>query len=158
MYGTNIIALAFLAALLFLPVNAVAIGISPVYREIFFEPGLNESFYFIMIGKKEGDLLARPYVDGDLVNYTTVPDQAYLIPEGMGVSFIANVELPDSLPPGKHVIRVGVMEEIVSGSGGAQGIAARLGVESLLAVRVPYPSKYLEMRAAVRDESKPPLK
>jgi hypothetical protein len=128
------------------PSNVMAIGMSPIYREIYFEPGLTETFHFIMIGLKDGDLLVRPYAEGDLENYTTVPDQAYLIPASKGIGFSATLTLPDKLKPGIRVLRVGIQEELTSKASGSAGIVAKLGVESLIHVRVPYPAKYLEMK------------
>ena len=137
--------LFFLAGLLVLTPGVLAIGISPVYREIYFEPNLNKTFHFLMIGDRDSDLLVRPYVDGFLANYTTVPDRSYLIPATKGVPFGAVLTLPETMPPGKHMLRVGILEELPSTSSGMQGIVAKLGVESLIALRVPYPAKYLEL-------------
>jgi hypothetical protein len=135
--------LSSLATLLLIVPFSSAIGMSPAYREIYFEPGMEETFHFIMIGNKDSDLLVKPYVDGDLANYTTVPDETYLIPAAKGVGFAATVSLPETLPPGMHMLRVGIMEELPPGT--YSGIVAKLGVESLIGIRVPYPAKYLDM-------------
>jgi len=142
---TRLVLILITGLLIFVP-TARAIGMSPIYREIYFEPGMEETFHFIMIGERDSDLLVRPYASGSLENYTTVPDQSYLIPAGMGIGFAATLNLPEKLKPGMHMLHVGILEELPSGGGGGQGIVAKLGVESLVGVRVPYPAKYLEMK------------
>lgn len=136
--------LSLIAFILIMMPYASAIGMSPAYREIYFEPGMEETFHFIMIGNKESDLLVRPYVEGSLANYTTIPDETYLIPAASGIGFAATVSLPEKLPPGLHMLRIGIMEELPPGT--HAGIVAKLGVESLIGIRVPYPSKYLDMK------------
>jgi len=137
--------------ILMLPHAALAIGVTPIYREIYFEPNLHRNFSIVMIGDAESDKIIRPYVDGDLANYSIIPNRTFLLPKGSSLGLWVTLKLPEKLTPGRHQLHVGPMEENPPSAGGAQGVIARLGVESIIYVNVPFPSKYLDLRMVCQE-------
>jgi hypothetical protein len=135
--------LIFALVLLLLAVPSVqAIGISPPYREIYFEPGLEKNFTFFMIGAPESASVVKPYLEGNMSEFMTVPNRTYFLDEKSSDSFQASMSLPQEYKPGRHKIYVGILEQK---TGGGEGIFARVGIQSIIEVRVPYPAKYIEM-------------
>ena len=144
---TFLVLTALLAFLFFMP-HVQAIGISPVYREVFFEPGYEKNFTFIIIGAPKRPLVVKPYVNGTPAEYAIVPERTYYIGAKDSHAFTIGLKLPQEMEPGKHKLYVGVMEQASSSD---DGIFARIGVESIIEVRVPYPAKYIEFTTRCQD-------
>ena len=146
--------ISFVSAILicfFLAQSASSIGMTPASREIFFEPGLFRNFSFVAIASPKDDILVRPYASGDLANYTRVPDRTYFLIAGESTGMWGEIHLPQEMTPGVHRLGFGIMEETPPVAGGYAGVVAKMGVESLLFVRVPYPSKYVELKMNIED-------
>ncbi|RLI98487.1 MAG: hypothetical protein DRO99_00575 [Candidatus Aenigmatarchaeota archaeon] len=139
--------LCLLLALAFVP-TVSAIGITPAYREIYFEPGLHRNFSFVMIGDLEKDMVVRPITTGDLQDYIILPNRTYYLPARTAIGIWATLDMPESLDPGKYTMKIGFAEKPPEG---IDAIFATVGVQSVISMRVPYPSKYLELKMRCND-------
>jgi hypothetical protein len=116
-----------------------ALGVSPAKVVYGFEPGLEKTISYTVIGSATQEL--EVYVKGDLAQYITLDKQTIKA----GDSFTATLKLPNAVDtPGRRNTYIGVREkvdpELVHGN-----IGTSVVIEVLIAVDVPYPGRYLEL-------------
>lgn len=118
-----------------------ALGIIPARISINFEPGLEKTIEFTVSGASKVTRTLEVVISGELAEYITVDKSNFNLQEDM--RFIVTIKLPDELKPGRNTAYIGVSEEIdMELVGGMFGTA--IVINSLFAVDVPYPGKYLE--------------
>jgi len=118
---------------------SAALGLTPALAEVNYEPGLNFSVGFSVVGA-DADQRIKVYADGDFNDSVTFDKTEIKGREG----FTANIILPDSAPkPGKNRLYIRVSEIKDENS----GLGYRLDVGALIAIYVPYPGKYAEITA-----------
>ncbi|OIO80231.1 hypothetical protein AUJ84_04270 [Candidatus Pacearchaeota archaeon CG1_02_32_132] len=111
-----------------------ALGVSPAYYEIDFQPGLKQVFHFEFFGDYEK---LRVYTEGDLAEYIELSAESL---EGKG-TVNALLQLPENIElPGTHRLYIGAVP-IDTGS----GIGAIADVRGVIKIKVPYPGKYATM-------------
>jgi hypothetical protein len=95
--------------LLVLVPSVMGVGMSPSHYVIEFEPLYSQKITFEVFG--EGNI--EVFSEGDLAEYISVSP---LLEEDDRQSFIANINLPETLPEGTYKTIVGV-QEMMSGEG-----------------------------------------
>ncbi len=137
------ITLIFLLVFAFSITAVNAIGLNPSRLIVDFEPNLEKTVTYNVINNEGKELEVSIYVTGELKDYVTSKETKITVAPGETKSFNVILKLPSKLDkPGTYDTRVGVVGTVpLTASGGAQ-VAARVGVESQLWVRVPYPGKY----------------
>lgn len=127
--------------------DACALGIGPGRVELDFQPGLSQTLEYLILNNEQKDVTVEVYVGGDLSEYVSCSaDTLHFSPQEVTKTFTCDLRLPDSIEtPGVRDTRIGVVEsmEAVSTEGATMG--GRVGVESQLWVRVPYPGYYAEI-------------
>ena len=123
--------------------NVNAIGLNPSRLIIDFEPNLEKTVTYNVINNEGKELEVSVYVSGELKDYVTLKETKITVAPGEVKPFTVNLKLPSKLDkPGTYDTRVGVVGTVPLTAGGGAQVAARVGVESQLWVRVPYPGKY----------------
>lgn len=123
--------------------SVYALGIGPAKTELDFQPNYEFSVDYMVVGIPPEQKL-EVYAKGDLVEYVEF-DKTNLTGEE---NFKASVKLPPDIEkPGPNKLYIGV-REIKEGRG---GIGARVAVEALIVVYVPYPGKYAEISFSVNN-------
>lgn len=147
----------YLALILFLTIllspEVSALGISPSRTILDFEPGLERTFQFYALNTQNTELNLEVYVTGALSEYvTTSTDSLHLSPAESMKGFTVSIKLPQDLEkPGIHDTRIGIVESLPGGKEAGTSVAARVGVESQLWIRVPYPGIYAEINLETED-------
>lgn len=121
-----------------------AIGISPPSHTVDFTPGAREEFSFRVVNKDGSELRARASLSGGFSEYASLSDKVFVVPPYSSERFSVTLDFPDEPDePGKHKLRVQVLEEIPESG----GMSARAGVVGLIAIHVPYPGQYAQLRS-----------
>jgi hypothetical protein len=120
-----------------------ALGLGPAKREVNFAPNYEFSVDYILVGVPSNQKL-EVYAKGDLSEYVEF-DKINLTGEDR---FKATVKLPlNAEKPGPNELFIGVREVVEKGA----GIGARLAVEALITINVPYPGQYAEISLLLRN-------
>tara|TARA_Y100000310_G_scaffold342919_1_gene448232 strand:- start:3319 stop:4422 length:1104 start_codon:yes stop_codon:yes gene_type:complete len=119
--------------------SSAALGIVPAKSEVGFKPGLDFSVDYRVLEDDPNKKIIL-YAEGDLAEYVSFSKQSVV----GGGSFSVDVKLPDALSiPGEHRILI-VAEEDVDKE--IPGIGTSLVLKGVIAVFVPYPGEYLEIK------------
>lgn len=118
--------------------DVLGLGLTPAYIKLNYEPGLKRNLTFFVDGIPSA-LDAELYVDGDLAEYFELSAIGESAPGSGSMEFKAYLWLPDSMPDGRYVTRIGV-RELGSGSG---------TMSALVAVQAPV---IVDVGAEIRDE------
>lgn len=133
--------IAFAVFCIFNCFSAYAVGVGPALTRINFQPNLEFSVDYIVVGVG-GDQELEIYSRGDLKDYVSF-DKTNLTGEG---NFKTTIKLPPHIEkPGPNPIYIGVIEALPEGG----GMGARVGVEAVILINVPYPGKYAEVSVSV---------
>jgi len=141
--------LAALFAFLLVSQAALAVGISPGRIELKFVPNFNATYSFHVMNNENAPLNVQPFVYGDLAQYIIINKSAYTLAAGEYKGFEFQLNLPDTLDPGKRDTRLGVVG--VNTPGGMVGAVA--GVEMQFWVYVDYPEKYISVNMVYTEPS-----
>jgi len=142
-----------LLSFLMLSSQAVALGISPSRTIIDYEPGLEKTYQFYVLNTQNVPLSLEVYVSGALSDYVKTSTKSLQLSADESMKgFTVTIKLPPELEnPGIHDTRVGVVEALPGFESRGTGVAARVGVESQLWVRVPYPGIYADIELETED-------
>lgn len=139
-----IISLILIGLLNYQGIYASGLGISPAVTKLKFQPGFNFSINFQVFQALPNQSLSVS-AGGDFAEYVHFDKTNLTGPEG----FTAYVNLPETADkPGKNSLYINVGEVLDPKS----GLASRLGIGSLISIRVPYPGKYAEIRSFSVDD------
>lgn len=138
-----------LVVLLLLPCAGFAIGISPSYLNLDFQPGLQYQGTFEVINNGNETLDVNVYSSGDLSQYVNLSYTSASVAPFERKPFYYNINMPADVLPGSHIIRIGAVE--VHPEMG--GIGAVASVEMIIFMDVPYPPKYLDAWLNVSAEN-----
>jgi len=122
--------------------NTSAIGIGPPRLEIDFTPNLEQDIEYVILNNIKNAVNVGIYVKGDLSQYITLDTASVILSPGERTIITAFLRLPEKIDiPGIHDIRIGALSSPLGAAAGTVG--AKAGVESQLAIFVPYEGKYL---------------
>ena len=125
-------------------VNAGAVGISPAYSIIHFEPGLEASFRFTASNANPEEGIGI-VLEGDLAKYANISKNFSI----GSTTFTVNLKLPEKIEkPGTHIIYVKAFESKDGENSVIGGVAA---IRAPIKILVPYPGKYTESTFTINN-------
>ncbi len=124
-----------------------ALGLSPPKNEFTFEPNFNGEFEVNIRGESQ-PFNVKLIPSDALKEYIVLSQDSLTVPiNGATFSYILN--LPASLPPGRH--KGSIVVEKQAGSGDASMFGAIEAVGHVVAVNVPAPGKHAEVSLAIKS-------
>jgi len=149
----KIATLAFiLLAIALLSINVQAIGITPGKRIIEFEPNAKKTVDLTIINNQQKDFRAYIYTEGDF-GIELLTDEIIFTKNDDRKPFSFTVDLPESLEPGTHEIKIFV-SELLPKKAGDISVGVQAEVVFKLYIEVPFPGKYIraELYAVEKDD------
>ena len=147
----------FAFILIFNSSSVIAFGVAPANSVVVFEPNYQDiiDYYILSDGNSEGYF--RVELEGDLAKYATLSSKNLYINYGENEKkFSVELKLPDSIPGGKNIIKVKLIQTD-SPDGGMIG-AKNIFISSIL-INVPYDGVYVQTKFyAEHGEVNQPLK
>jgi len=127
----------FFILLFLLPLSS-AVGVSPPYYKINFEPNFEETYTFTVRNNVGHDIIVTANPSGNLAEYATVIGNDFPLRANERGDFQVQLSLPNYIDsPGRNQLKIYVTEK---SSGG--GISAKAGVIPIIFIQVPYPGHY----------------
>lgn len=133
-----------LLSILLIPLIS-AIGISPAYFEIPYQPGGEVEYeYYIKVGERESNTV-RIYAKGDLNDTIGIGEEIKTLVPGTWTPFKFKIKFPRQVQaPGLHENRLGLVEQ---SEVERSGVSVLSGAESRLFIRVPFEGRFLELKS-----------
>tara|TARA_Y100000310_G_scaffold241784_1_gene245868 strand:+ start:30057 stop:31226 length:1170 start_codon:yes stop_codon:yes gene_type:complete len=139
-----------IATFLLLSQIALALGLSPAKKVVYFEPNKEETITFNLINNENKDLKVFVEANGDLTEYTQITNNLVTINKNEKTKeFKLKISLPEKFEkPGlfESIIKV---SEILNAEEGTTQISTKPSIKGKLQLRVPFPSKYIESRLII---------
>lgn len=140
------ILLIILSFLIINSVNAIQIAKPRNLHDTVFEPYKVIEFSYFVRNNRDFKLYALPQMSGDLQEYTSFASEKILLkPNEVGEVWV-KIQLPATLPPGKHKMYFGATEALEEGAGIAVKTTARFRIE----IRGRHPGKYVVSKLSSR--------
>lgn len=144
----------FLIISLALAPSAYPIGIGSFTREIRFSPGLNTNIEAFVVNNVGTDIRVKLEARGDLAEYVSFSEEYLEIPTGQKYFFTFNLNLPESIRPGRNRLEIGGIDVTPPPPPPGGGIRAVTSAYKVFWVEAPYPGKYIEASFSANDIEK----
>lgn len=129
----------------------------PVYEKLFFQPGLEKTYYYVVNSNTDKVMDHIVAVGGPLAQYftlntTVLKDMA----PGEERAFTVKMKLPQELAPGEYIQNVCAAETKTRGAATAEGtsIGSKVVICAVISVFSPYPGKHADFDLKVENVSK----
>lgn len=140
----------YTGVMLFLLPFSFAVGVGIFVEEVSFYPNLNENYQAFVNNNGDRAVKVELIADGELGQYVTFSDKFLEVGPSGRSWFTYNIKLPESIPPGRNKVNIGVEE--VSAPDGV-GIVAKTAAYYGIFINAPYAGKYLKGSMSI-----PPVK
>ena len=137
-------------ATLFVLPFSFAVGVGIFVEEVSFYSNLNENYQAFVNNNGDKPVRVALLAEGELAQYVTFSEKFLEVGPSGRSWFTYNLKLPETIPPGRNKINIGVEE--VSSPGGV-GIVAKTAAYYGIFINAPYAGKYLKGSMSI-----PPVK